>query len=546
MASMLDTTIERARECYSRRAWSKAFRAFASADLETALDAEDLERLALSAYLIGRDDDYLAALDRAYQSHLQAGNRLRSARCAFWLGLRLLFRGEAGRATGWFTRAGRLIEGDQDCAERGYLLLPAVEQHLRAGEWERGYVLAANVADIAQRCDEEDLLACARHLQGRALIRQGQVARGLPLLDEAMVAATAGRLSPLLTGLIYCSVIEACQEIRAVSRAREWTFALSQWCEQQPEMLAFSGACYVHRAEILQMHGSWQEAVQEAQRACDRCIRVSNREAAGAAFYRRAEVHRLRGQLTEAEEAYRAASQWGQDPQPGLALMRLSQGRTDVAVAAIRRVAGSISEPLERTKVLPAYVEIMVATGDVAAAREASNELTATAQKFETDVLHAIAASARGMVELAEGKASDASASARRAWQVWQQIQAPYHAARARVLIGMACRALGDEEGAALELDAARIAFERLEAAPDLKQLESPARRASDAGPHRLTARELQVLRLIATGKTNKLIANELCLSEKTVDRHVSNIFTKLGVPSRAAATAYAFRHHLL
>lgn len=536
--------VERARECYAQRAWSAAFGAFTAAGNE--LDAEDLERLAMSAYLIGRDEEYLDALDRAHQAHLQSGATLRSVRCAFWLGLRLLFRGENGRAMGWLTRAERLIGcEDTDCVERGYLLLPLAQRHLLEDECERAAAIAATAVEFGERCADDDLIACARHLQGRALIRHGDVARGMPLLDEAMLLVTAGGLSPLVTGLVYCSVIEACQEIQAVSRAREWTSALSEWCEQQPEMVSFTGTCRVHRAEIMQLQGAWREAIEEAQRACQRCLDAGNRRAAAAAYYQRAEVHRLKGEFAEAETAYRNASQWGWDPQPGLALLRLAQGRTDVAAAAMRRVLGATSDRFERTRLLAAQVDIMLTAGDIEAAREACVELDEVADGFDSDVLASIAAQARGAVELAEGDAFAALVSLRQAWRTWQEIDAPYLAARTRVLLGLACRALGDDDGAALELDAARATFDRLEAAPDLERLDSLIKRPAD-GDHPLTPRELQVLRLIVAGRTNKLIASELVLSEKTIDRHVSNILIKLGVPSRTAATAYAFRHGLL
>ena len=331
----------------------------------------------MAAYLIGRDEDYLGALERAHHAHLEAGERLRAIRSAFWLGLRLFFRGEMGPATGWIARAQRLLEHeDHECAERGYLLLPVVEQHIAAGDLETAYATAAEAAAIGERCGDADLIACTRHDQGRIRIQQGQIEKGLALLDEVMVAVTAGELSSLVTGLMYCSVIQACQEVYAFGRAREWTAALAQWCEEQPEMVAFTGVCRVHRAEIMQLRGAWQEAIEEAQRVRELAQGVSrltaaaplyqraqavSRQTVAAALYQQAEVHRLRGEFAAAEEAYRSASQWGLEPQPGLALLRLAQGRTGAALAAIRRALSATADPLQRTKLLPARVEIMLA-----------------------------------------------------------------------------------------------------------------------------------------------------------------------------------------
>jgi DNA-binding CsgD family transcriptional regulator len=389
------------------------------------------------------------------------------------------------------------------------------------------------------------LVACARHQQGRIRLQQGQVAKGLALLDETMLAVTAGELSPLVTGLMYCSVISACQQIYALDRTREWTAALAQWCDEQPDMVAFAGVCRVHRAEIMQLRGAWRDAMDEARRAAARSQGVDWR-ATAAALYQQAEVHRLKGDFAAAEEAYRGASRLGLEPQPGLALLRLVQGRIDAAATAIRRMVSTTADPLKRMNLLPAYIEIMLAAGEVGDARNACGELQDIARSFDTGVPGAIAAQACGTVELAEGDAQTALDSLRRAFEVWQRIDAPHAAARVRVLIGLACRALGDDDGAGLELDAARWAFERLGAMPDLGRIESVMRNSRSGRPHGLTRRELQVLRLVAAGETNKIIASKLSLSEKTIDRHVSNILTKLDVSSRTAATAFAFRHNLI
>jgi DNA-binding CsgD family transcriptional regulator len=542
---MLDK-LKQGRESYRRRAWGDAYQSLSLADQATPLGIKDLELLAISAYLIGRDDEYLSALDRAHHAYLDAGEGVRAARCAFWLGLNLLLRAETGRASGWFARAQRLLEGsERDCVEQGYLLLPVAEQHLHAGNFQAAQTTAASAAEIGERFRDADLIACARHVQGRALMLQRQVQKGLSLLDEAMVAVTAGELSPIMTGLIYCSVIDACQQMYALDRAREWTSALAQWCDEQPEMLAFTGVCRVHRAEIMQLHGAWGEAIEEARRAGERCP-GTNQQAAAAAFYQQAEVHRLRGEFAAAEEAYRNASQCGWEPQPGLALLRLAQGRTAAAAAAIRRVVGATQDRLQRTKLLPAYIEIMLDMNEIQEAHGACRELGEIAESFEADVLGAMAAHARGAIELAEGDAQSALGSLRRAGQVWQQIEAPYLAARVRMLVALACRALGDTEGAALEMEAAQCAFQELGAAPDVARIKSLTRQAATDQLTSLTPREVQVLRLVSAGKTNKAIAAELSLSEKTVDRHLSNIFTKLDVPSRAAATAYAYQHKLV
>ena len=539
--------LERGRDYYARRAWMDTYTSLSRADRATPLGAQDLELLATSAYMLGRDDDCLRGLERAYHVHLDAGEVLRAVRCAFWMGITLALRGEMGRATGWLGRAQRLVERvAEDCVERGYLLVPVMLRHEAVGDWEAVYATAAEAVEIGERFGDADLLALTVHEQGCALIQQGRVEEGLGLLDEAMVAVTAGELSPIVTGIVYCSVISGCQEVYALRRAREWTAALTRWCEGQPDLVAFSGRCLVHRAEIMELHGAWREALDEARRARERCEQGNNLSAAAEAFYRQGDLHRLQGRFSAAEEAYRDASRYGCEPQPGMALLRLAQGKDDAAVAAIHRTVGETTDPLKRTRLLPAYVEIMLAVGDVEEARSACRELQEISARYDSAMLGAMVAHARGAVDLAEGDARAALRALRRAWQVWQELEVPYEVARVRVLLGLACRALGDDDSAALELEAAHDVFGQLGAAPDRARVGSLIRSAAPHHALGLTARELEVLRLVAAGATNKAIATDLVLSERTIDRHVSNIFTKVGVTSRAAATAFAYKHELV
>ena len=538
--------LERARRSYAARAWLDAYETFLRADDAASVGAEDLELLATSAYMLGRDDEYLQSLERAHHAYADAGEHLGAARCAGWVGMNRALRGELGGATGWFARAQRMLDHyGRDCAERGYMLLPRMFQHEAAGDYAAAAAAAAGAAEIGLRFGDADLFALATHGQGYMLIKQGRVREGLGLLDEAMVAVTSGELSPIPTGLVYCGVIGACQEVYEMRRAGEWTAALTQWCDQQPDVVAFTGRCLVHRAEIMQHQGAWADALQEARRAGHRFVETMN-PTAGLAFYRQGELLRLQGEFVAAEEAYREASRCGWEPQPGLAQLRLAQGQADAAAAAIRRAAGEVSEPLKRAGLLAAYVEIMLAVRDPQNARSACRELGEIAESYESAMLAAMAEQARGAVDLAEGDARVALVSLRRSWERWHELEAPYEAARVRVLVGQACRVLGDDDTAAMELDAARRAFEQLGAAPDLAHLDSLGRSAEPFDAHGLTPRELQVLHLVAAGATNKAIAGELILSERTVDRHVSNIFTKFRVSSRAAATAYAYEHKLV
>jgi DNA-binding NarL/FixJ family response regulator len=365
----------------------------------------------------------------------------------------------------------------------------------------------------------------------------------MALLDEAMVAVVSGELSPIVAGTVYCSLIEACEEIAEWRRASEWTDALTRWCDRQHGMMTFTGQCLTHRAHVLRLRGAFQAAADAAHSAWERFAGGADERLSGGALYESGEVHRLRGDLVRAEEAYRRAGDQGHDPQPGFALLRLAQGRTDVAAASMRRLDAEWTSPIARTRLLPAYVEVMLAAGDVAAAGRAATELAELAGTYRTVALRADADGAQGAVLLADGDIEAALVSLRRAAEGWRSLDAPYEAARTRVLIARACRALGDADTAALELDAALRMLTELGASVD--HVDRPVTPTSNMD-HGLTSREFEVLRLVATGMTNQAIADELHLAVKTVDRHVANILTKLGVRTRTAATAYAYDHDLL
>jgi len=543
--------VRRGREAWDRRDFREAFECLSAADRAEPLSGEDLDRLATAAGLMGRDEDFLKFIERAHHAHLEAGRDVAAARSAFWLGFRLLGAGEHGRGSGWLARAERLLEeGEHDCAECGYLLLPDVRRRMTAGDYDEAREAAAEAARIGERFGDADLVAFARTFEGQVLLRREQIPGGLALLDEAMVAVSSGELSPIVTGLIYCMVIRSCQDVYALDRAREWTHALQAWCDAQPGPVTFAGHCLVHRSEVHQWNGEWEAAREEARVAAERLLAGLNEREAAPAFYQQAEVHRLRGELAEAEEAYANASRLGREPQPGLALLRLAQGRVKAAASAMRRVVEAAADRMQQTRLLPAHVEVMLAAGDLDEARRAAALLQGIAKELDMEVVDAMAAHALGAVRLAEGDARAALEPLRRSFEIWQKLGAPYLAAKVRVLVARACRQLGDTDGCHLEIDGARAVFRELGAATDLAAIEAaaaaPEQPKAKGRPHGLTTRELQVLRLVAAGKTNKSIAAELFLSEKTVDRHVSNIFDKLDVPSRAAATAFAYEHGLI
>jgi ATP/maltotriose-dependent transcriptional regulator MalT len=540
--------LDRGGAAYEARRWHEAAERLGAADLADPLARDDLERLAWSYGLSGRTDLLLETLERLHDLNVHVGDARRAARAAFWLGFRLLQLGEMGRGTGWIASAQRSLDragGDcRDCVERGYLLLPEGLERLARKDPSGAREVARKASEIADRFEDADLASLARTIEGQAVVALGEHGAGLALLDEAILPASTGRLGPVATGIVYCAVIGCCRRVYAVDRAREWSAALADWCDAQPELVEFNGACRVYRAEILQLQGEWQRAMEEVGRAAHPTGRSAATDIAGAC-YQRGELLRLAGHLDAADESYREASRLGREPQPGLALLRLAQGRADAAATSIRQVVAAASDPLTRARYLPAAVEIMLAAGDIEGAQAASRDLEGIAATMRNEILDAMAAHASAAILIAKGHAGSAVGPLRSAFATWQRVGAPYIAARIRVLVADALEALGDVDGAQLEREAALTVFRDLGALPDVDRLETAGRRATEK-PFGLTGREMEVLRLVSKGLTNREISKELFLSEKTVDRHLSNIFAKLDVPTRTAASAFAYRHDLV
>jgi DNA-binding CsgD family transcriptional regulator len=528
--------------------WQTEYEDLAAHDRRSSLGPDELERYGIAAYLTGHQAFSIDICTRAHNAALERGDTRLAARAAFWIAFALLDAREPARAAGWVARCRRLLEEEgQDCVERGYVMLPSVLLLVGQGDLVGAEAGFASAEAIGTRFGDRDLTSLARQGRGRALIALGRTSEGLALFDEVMVSVTAGEVTPIVAGVVYCSVISQCFDMLDIRRAQEWTTALNDWCQAQPSLVPYKGECLAHRAEILTLRGRWADALDEAGHACDALVSAKG-PGPGTAAYGLGELHRLRGDVAAAEDAYARASEHGRLPYPGLALLRLAQGQHEVARAAIEH---AMAEPLrgrQRANLLSGAVEILIATGDAAAAGRAAEELEAIAARFETPWLRAMSASACGAVRVADGSAHEALTPLREAAAIWRDLDAPYEVARVSVLIGRACQALGDADGARMEWEAAARSFRQLGASPALGELGSLMNRqpplSADSG--NLSPREVEVLRLIARGYTNRLIGRKLGISEKTVARHISNIFIKLDLTSRAAATAYAFTHGLV
>jgi ATP/maltotriose-dependent transcriptional regulator MalT len=529
------------REAFERRDWATAFQRLSGAG---ELGPDDTMALATAAFLIGEVDAAVRAWQHGYQDRVRAGDGLAAVRCACWIGLVLNLRGEGAVAAGWVARAQRILETEpEDIVERGYLLIFEFYAHLGRGDLARAEETGAEVVRAGRRFGHPDLVAQGLVSMGRVAIYLGRVREGLALLDEAMVGISAGEVSPVFAGMVYCAVIEGCQELADYSRMSSWTRALTQWCEAQPGLVPYTGQCSLHRGQILRLHGGFEDALVEFSRAQHRAetgFRQSG--AAAAALRERGDLLRIRGRLADAETAYQQSVELGFDPQPGLAMCWLARGRTTAAVTAIRRLLTEAHGPVQQSRLLPSAVEVLLVAGELDEARRCAQELTDIGSAFGFAAPQAAAAYATATVALRAGEHREALDAARTACQLWTGIAAPYEAARARVVLAQVLQALGDEDSAKAELSTARAAFVELGAAPAVHDVDQLQGRSLPGG---LTERELEVLRLVAEGRSNPDIARVLVLSHKTVARHLSNIFTKLDVSSRTAAAAYAHEHGL-
>lgn len=536
--------IPTATEAFEQRLWAEARRILSDRPLDQ-LGADDLEHLAVAAYLTGDDDRAVAAWEKAYERHLGEGSHGEGALCAFWAAYCLMMRGQMAHAGGWLRRAETIVE-QVDCPAAGYVLIPPLLGALDAGEPDQARELALRAGEIADRFGDRDLAAFSTLGHGQALLASGDEPAGLTLFDEVMLTVTSGEPSPVTTGIVYCAVILGCMEVYDLARAAEWTEALDQWCRSQQELVPYRGQCLVHQSQLQQAAGEWSRAVSTAVSACDHLTDPPH-PALGLAYYQEGELHRVRGELAAAVDAYGRASRSGYQPMPGLALVELARGEVVAAAAGIRRALIDANQPFQRPPLLAAAVEILVAHGDLEAAVEAATELGEIARGSSSDMLAAMAEHATGMVLLAEDEPDRALPHLRKAASVWRQLGTPYEAAKTATLLGRTCQALDDHSSARLELDNAREMFAALGATADLASLEDSS---GGVGPSRpgggLSERELEVLACVADGKTNPDIAEELSISRHTVGRHLENIFAKLGVSNRAAATAYAYEHGLL
>ncbi len=525
-----------------RQDWQAAYDAAQAAAVDSPdLEADRADLVADAAWWLGRLDDCIEARERAYHLYEELGKQRRAGQCAVWLYEHHAFKATPAMAGAWLRRARRALGDEPGCAEHGALLLREAEAAHGAGELERASALAADVIALGRTLRAPELEAEALQTMGRVLIDRGELSEGLGHLDEAMLFAVEGRLGPYSTGKVYCSLISACEELGDFDRAAEWTQTTITWAQQHP-LAIFPGICRIHRAAVLKRRGALAEAEREAEQACEE-LRDRHVPNSAAAYAEVGDIRRRLGQLDRAEEAFAAAQRLSGQPCGGLALLRLAQGRIEAGLTIINGCLRGAKNPLARTALLPMQIHIAIAAGDLDSAREALSELDDIAAAFPTRTVQATVLSSRGRLQLAQDEAAEATETLQAALQRWRALDVPYEVASVHTLLGEAYRRSGDDAAAGESFAAATELFDQIGARLDPKAFGGEAKPALPAG---LTMREVEVLRLIAAGMSNSEVAAALYLSVKTVSRHLSNIFTKIGVSSRAAATAFAFEHQLV
>ena len=462
--------LEAARNAAERQAWRVTYDAYTSAGGEELTPA-DLERFADSAWWTGRLDEAIVLRERAYSGFVEAGDTRAAARLALTLTWDHLGRGAFAVSEGWFAKAERLLAELPESVEhahrsffRGFTsLMMGADVENAAADFEDAF-------QLGQRFGDRDLQAMALTGKGKLAVYTGEVDKGLKLLDEATAAAMSGELKPLATGLIYCCTISSCQELGDYRRAAEWTDAANRWCDGL-DVSGPPGECRVHRAQIMRFRGDWPKAEAQALAACEE-LHDYNRFVTSAGFYEIGEIRRRRGDFAAADTAYRQADEWGKIPQPGLALLRLAEGKVDAAVSGIKRSLEEVEEPLSRVQQLPAQVEISLAAGDMKTARAAADELESIVDAYligsrRAPAFDATVHLARGQIALFEGDLDAAARSLRKARDAWKDVGAPYETAQARMLLGIAYRRQRDEDAAVAEFQAALAKFEDLGAKLD-------------------------------------------------------------------------------
>jgi DNA-binding CsgD family transcriptional regulator len=539
------TDVEDARDAFARGDWADAYERFAAADV-AHLSPADLEAFADSAWWTSRQVESFSIRQRACTAYEETGDPEAAARCSSRLCIEHALRGDAAASAGWLMRAQRLVEESSDSRDAGFVMVVRASIAIFRGDPAAAIGLAQRAAGIGRQLRDLDLTVMGVHVEGLALLTSGDLAEGMALLDEAMTSVVAGELTPYTTGIVYCNVLEACLRAADLGRAREWNEAASAWCDALPPGAPFPGICRVNRIQIADLGGAWPEAEAEAILASRDLLELFPHGAA-VAFYETGEMRRRCGDQAAAEDAFRSAHELGMDPQPGLALLRHAQGKPDPALTTLRlAIDGDHVGGLRRARLLASLIDVALDAGRTETARTALEELEVLSTAIDTPALHALSSAAHGSVALADGTVPDALASFRSAIATWQDLGLPYETAQARLGYGLALRAAGDEEGATFEIRAAETAFEQLGAAPDAARAAvALGGSGAEALPAGLSAREAEVLREVASGKTNREIAVSLVISEHTVARHLQNIFAKTGVASRSAATAFAFEHGL-